>query len=57
MPLSPRETLLARVGSISVPVSVPLCQRRMTLGEFLSLRPGSFIPFFNALRRATQAAR
>lgn len=43
--LSQRETLLARVGSISVPASVQLCQRRMTLGEFLSLRPGSFIPF------------
>ena len=45
MPLSPREMLLARVGSISVPVSVQLCQRRMTLREFLALRPGSFIPF------------
>lgn len=40
-----REVLLERVGSISVPVSVQLCQRRMTLGEFLALRPGSFIPF------------
>ena len=40
-----RGTLLERVGSISVPVSVQLCQRRMTLGEFLGLRPGSFIPF------------
>ena len=45
MPLSPREMLLARVGSISVPVTVQLCQRRMTLDEFLALRPGSFIPF------------
>lgn len=43
--LSQRETLLARVGSISVPVSVQLCQRRMTLREFLALRPGSLIPF------------
>ena len=43
--LTSRETLLARVGSISVPVSVQLCQRRMTLREFLALRPGSFIPF------------
>ena len=40
-----REAVLERVGSISVPVSVRLCQRRMTLGEFVALGPGSFIPF------------
>ena len=42
---STRDALLARVGSISVPISVRLCQRRMRLDEFLALRPGSFIPF------------
>jgi len=42
---STRETVLERVGSISIPVSVRLCQRRMTLGEFVTLGPGSFIPF------------
>ena len=42
---STREAVLERVGSISIPVSVPLCRRRMTLGEFVALGPGSFIPF------------
>lgn len=42
---STREVVLERVGSISIPVSVQLCQRRMTLGEFVALGPGSFIPF------------
>lgn len=42
---STREAVLERVGSISIPVSVRLCQRRMTLGEFVALGPGSFIPF------------
>ena len=42
---SAREAVLERVGSISIPVSVQLCQRRMTLGEFVALGPGSFIPF------------
>ncbi len=40
-----REAVLQRVGSLSIPVSVRLCQRRMTLGEFVALGPGSFIPF------------
>ena len=40
-----REAVLERVGSISIPVSVQLCRRRMTLGEFVTLGPGSFIPF------------
>ena len=40
-----REAVLERVGSISLPVSVRLCQRRMSLGEFVALGPGSFIPF------------
>ena len=44
-PHSSREALLERVGSIPVPVSVQLCQRRMTLEQFITLRPGSFIPF------------
>ena len=39
------EAVLERVGSISLPVSVRLCQRRMSLGEFVALGPGSFIPF------------
>lgn len=39
------ETGLDRVGSISIPISVRLCHRRMTLGEFESLGIGSFIPF------------
>lgn len=42
---STRETVLERVGSISIPVSVRLCRRRMSLGEFTALGPGSFIPF------------
>ena len=42
---STRAALLTRVGSISVPVSVQLCHRRMTLSAFLALGPGSFIPF------------
>ena len=42
---SARESVLERVGSISIPVSVRLCQRRITLGEFAALGPGSFIPF------------
>ena len=42
---SSRETVLERVGSISIPVSVQLCRRRMTLDEFTALGPGSFIPF------------
>ena len=42
---SAHEAVLERVGSISIPVSVRLCQRRMTLGEFVALGPGSFIPF------------
>ena len=40
-----RDTVLERVGSISIPVSVRLCRRRMSLGEFTALGPGSFIPF------------
>jgi flagellar motor switch/type III secretory pathway protein FliN len=40
-----RESVLERVGAISIPVAVQLCQRRMTLGEFVALGPGSFIPF------------
>ena len=42
---SAREAVLERVGSISIPVSVRLCRRRMSLGEFVALGPGSFIPF------------
>ncbi len=42
---SAREAVLERVGSISLPVSVWLCRRRMSLGEFVALGPGSFIPF------------
>ncbi len=44
-PHSSREALLERVGSIPVRISVQLCQRRMTLEQFMTLRPGSFIPF------------
>ena len=39
------EAVFERVGSISIPVAVQLCRRRMTLGEFVALGPGSFIPF------------
>ncbi|MBC8117176.1 MAG: FliM/FliN family flagellar motor switch protein [Candidatus Saccharimonas sp.] len=42
---STREAVLERVGSISIPVSVQLCQRRMKFGEFVALGPGSLIPF------------
>lgn len=42
---STREAVLERVGSISIPVSVQLCQRRMKFSDFVALSPGSFIPF------------
>lgn len=35
----------ARLGSVPIPVRVKLGERRMSFGDFVALRPGSFIPF------------